>query len=37
MVRGRSEGFEGDDVSVFVSREETNRIYVKEGKVKVMD
>lgn len=37
MVRGRSECFERDGVSVFVSREEMNRTYVKEGKVKVKD
>lgn len=36
MVRGRSDVFEDESVSVSVSREGMNRIYVKEGKVKIM-
>ncbi len=35
-LQGRSEGLEEDGVSVFVSREGMNRIYVKGGKVKGM-
>jgi len=34
MVRGRSEGFEEDGVSMLVSRVGMNRSYVKEGRTR---